>query len=628
MPLPILQKLPEVVPFTQHYEIPFPPWFYHIFHRSKLMIQHLTHVYGGLEPLRAALSTETMTRLAEASTALLVQIYSAETDRARILPIVSLIADQLPRATVVGASTVGEIAHGRLMTHQTVIGFTFFASSELAVVAMACHDGDERAVGAEIGRRARQCGDDLAGVLLLVTPLSMDAAALLEGMESVTIGRPVFGGGAGDYAAMAHSLVFAGSAFFDQGAVAVVFAGRELSIEPRTYLGWRPLSRAMRITQVDGMRVQTIDDRPAFEVYQRYLNIANDDQFFLNALEFPLLLERDGELLARVPIAADESGALQFVADVRAGEIVRLGYGDLELIVQDAEELHRSMARFSPQAVFLYTCGCRRFLMQEDVELETLPFETFAPTFGFYTYGEFFGATRLTLLNSTMVAVSLREGASARQTSAEISPTDPAPPVLRDPYANKHARIIARLLRFISTVTAELEASNRAITKLSITDRLTQLVNRIRLDQVLGEQIELASRYGTPFAVILVDVDHFKQVNDLHGHLIGDEVLVRVAHALRDHTRKVDVVGRWGGEEFMVIAPNTGTDEAAWLAEKLRLAIERIDIPDVGRKTCSFGVTAYEQGDDPTTLVSRADAALYAAKAAGRNRVEIGACNA
>lgn len=588
------------------------------------MIEHLTHVYSGLDGLRAELSSDAFTRLAESSTALLVQIYGAETDRAHMQPIVSLIAERLPRATVVGASTVGEIAHGRLLTHQTVIGFTFFASSELAVVAMGCHGGDERAVGAELGRRIRQWRADAAGVLLLATPLSIDAAALLEGMESAAIGCPVFGGGAGDYAAMARSLVFAGSDFFDRGAVAVVFAGGELSIEPRTYLGWRPLSRPMRITRVEGMRVQTIDDRPAFEVYQRYLNIANDDQFFLNALEFPLLLGRDGELLARVPIAADEGGALQFVADVRAGEVVRLGYGDLDLIVQDAKALHRSMARFSPQAVFLYTCGCRRFLMQEDVELETLPFETLAPTFGFYTYGEFFGATRLTLLNSTMVAVGLREGPSARQGSAELSQADPAPPALRDPYANKHARIIARLLRFISTVTTELEASNQEITKLSITDRLTQLVNRIRLDQVLDEQIELARRYGTPLAVILVDVDHFKQVNDLHGHLIGDEVLIRIAHALRDHTRKVDVVGRWGGEEFLIIAPNTGAEEAARLAEKLRTAIERIDMPGVGHRTCSFGVAAYERGDDPATLVSRADAALYAAKAAGRNRVESG----
>ena len=100
--------------------------------------------------------------------------------------------------------------------------------------------------------------------------------------------------------------------------------------------------------------------------------------------------------------------------------------------------------------------------------------------------------------------------------------------------------------------------------------------------------------------------------------------LIRVAHALRDHTRKVDVVSRWGGEEFMVIAPSTGAEEAARLADKLRSAIERMDIPGVGSKTCSFGVAAYERGDAPTTLVSRADAALYAAKAAGRNRVESG----
>ncbi len=595
------------------------------------MIQHVTHVYSDSATLLADMSTGPVAnaRASCGEGALLVQIYSAETQPEHMHAIAAAVSKHLPRAVIVGATTVGEVAHGRLITGQTVIGFTFFQASQLHTIAVACTGGDEREKGAEIGRRVAQSRGPVAGVLLLSTPLSIDASELLEGLSSSLQGIPVFGGGAGDYAAMNQSWVFCGTQSMERGAVAVVFSGTDLHIEPQTYLGWRPLSRPMRISKVDGLRVQEIDGRPAFDVYRRYLNIANDSQFFLNALEFPLLMERDGQLLARVPVAADETGALQFVADVHEGEIFRIGYGDLDLIVDDARGIQLSMRRFAPQALFLYTCGCRRFLMQEDVELETQPFQALAPTFGFYTYGEFFGTSRLSLLNSTMVAVGLREGdpptgvAGAREAPYNAAAEAFAPPS-RDPYANKHTRVVSRLLRFIDTLTSELEASHREVTQLSITDRLTQLVNRIRLDQVLEEWIQLAQRYGTPFSAILLDLDHFKEVNDHHGHLVGDDVLKRVAHALTVNTRSVDVVGRWGGEEFLVVVPNTRLEEARRLAEKLRAAIGSTEIPIVGRKRCSLGVAEYTPGDDPHTLVARADKALYDAKRAGRNRVEIG----
>lgn len=586
------------------------------------MIQHVTHVFTDLATLGAALSTGTIAQKAADSQAQLIQIYTAQADQPQILTITRMISDRLPTAIIIGATTVGEVAHGQLMTNQVIIGFTFFVSSRINLLALACSNGEERNAGAELGLRINDCAPDIAGVLLLSTPLSLDAAALLQGLESTLNGYPVFGGGAGDYAEISNSLLFAGNEHITQGAIAVVLSGPDLHIESKTYLGWQPLSRSMRITQVDGLHVQRIDGLPAFDVYRRYLNIADDEQFFLNALEFPFLLEREGELLARVPVASCNDGVLRFVADIQEGETFRLGYGDIELIAENAKVLHQSMKQFAPQAIFLYTCGCRRFLMQEDVELETLPFEQTAPTFGFYTYGEFFGSSKLTLLNSTMVAVGLREGEKQAQNKTEHTSKLAPRTDDRDPYANKHTRVVSRLLRFIDAVTSELEEAIEEVTKLSITDRLTQLVNRIRLDQVIDEQIALAKRYATPFAVILLDVDHFKLVNDTHGHLVGDAVLVQVAQVLVANTRAMEVVGRWGGEEFLVIVPNTNLADATQLAEKLRRALENTLHPVVGYKTGSFGVAAYASGDTPGELVARADAALYRAKHAGRNRVE------
>lgn len=587
------------------------------------MITHISHRYTNQEALEALLSDGKLLDIVAISSSILVQIFSADANPEHLRAVSALVSGKLPSATVVGATTVGEIYEGHLLTGSTVVGITCFESSTLSVMAMPCQGAHIREVGAELGTRISRCPGKIAGVILLATPLSIDAGALLQGIESTAGHFPIFGGGAADYGAMTHSLVLAGDKQYSQGAVAVVLSGDELHIESRTYLGWRPLSRSMQVTGVDQLLVETVDGKPAFDVYRRYLNIPNDENFFLNALEFPFLFERSGELLARVPIAATKDGALQFVADIQEGEHFRIGYGDMDLIVSDALHIHRSMADFSPQAIFLYTCGCRRFLMQNDVDLETQPFEALAPTFGFYTYGEFHSSRSLRLLNSTMVAVGLREGEVSVSSNRTLAVRTDTENHSSDPYAHKHTRVVSRLMRFIDAVTAELETSNREITKLSRTDRLTQLVNRIQLDHVLEESLQQALRYATPFSIILLDLDLFKQVNDIHGHLVGDEVLVSTAKILTANTRTNDTVGRWGGEEFLIVVPNASLSDAARLAEKLRSEIEAYDFPAVRKMTASFGVTSFVPEDDVEKMINRADITLYTAKHAGRNRVEL-----
>jgi diguanylate cyclase (GGDEF)-like protein len=170
----------------------------------------------------------------------------------------------------------------------------------------------------------------------------------------------------------------------------------------------------------------------------------------------------------------------------------------------------------------------------------------------------------------------------------------------------------------------KLRALNRQLESLSVTDRLTGLYNRVRLDKVLEKEILRAHRSEQPFGVVLLDIDHFKQVNDQHGHQAGDSVLVEVAKLLSDGTRVTDVVGRWGGEEFLIICPHTDGAGVFRLAENLRQAMQQHRFDIVGNKTASFGVASFVLGDTGRSIVARADAALYAAKAAGRNRVEMG----
>lgn len=171
---------------------------------------------------------------------------------------------------------------------------------------------------------------------------------------------------------------------------------------------------------------------------------------------------------------------------------------------------------------------------------------------------------------------------------------------------------------------ARLVEQNLQLERLAVTDQLTGLFNRLRLDHTLEEEHSRNMRYGTSFCVLLLDIDQFKAVNDTYGHQTGDEVLVGIARTLQDVIREVDVAGRWGGEEFLIICRETALDGALVLAEKLRTAIHARVYDKVGKMSASFGVAMFRPGEVLTETIARADAALYRAKQAGRNRVENG----
>jgi diguanylate cyclase (GGDEF)-like protein len=159
--------------------------------------------------------------------------------------------------------------------------------------------------------------------------------------------------------------------------------------------------------------------------------------------------------------------------------------------------------------------------------------------------------------------------------------------------------------------------------RLATTDTLTGIHNRRAFDEQLALELIRARRYGNKLALILLDIDHFKRINDRHGHQTGDRVLVDLARVVGGRLRASKVFARWGGEEFVVLAPNTDAEDAAHLAEEIRARVEAHDFPQVGRVTVSLGVTQYAPDDTTDRLWKRADTALYRAKAGGRNRVEV-----
>lgn len=168
----------------------------------------------------------------------------------------------------------------------------------------------------------------------------------------------------------------------------------------------------------------------------------------------------------------------------------------------------------------------------------------------------------------------------------------------------------------------QLHTVNQILEKQVATDVLTGLFNRLKLGSLLDAEITRAHRYTTPLAVILLDIDHFKQINDTRGHQIGDDVLRELAQRLVSNLRTCDAVARWGGEEFLIMLTNSHLQAGHECAEKLRAAIADFPFAAMPRVTASFGVAELQKGDQRETLINRADQALYRAKDNGRNRVE------
>lgn len=171
--------------------------------------------------------------------------------------------------------------------------------------------------------------------------------------------------------------------------------------------------------------------------------------------------------------------------------------------------------------------------------------------------------------------------------------------------------------------TKELIEKNQELLKLSITDKLTEIYNRAKLDKTLQEEFNRSKRYKTEFSVILIDIDFFKKVNDTFGHQIGDDVLKESAQVLKDSIRLTDVLGRWGGEEFLIISPQTNLEGAVKIAEHINNAIKLYKFKTYPNKvTMSIGVASYfEDMSKIEEILLNADKSLYKAKENGRDRV-------
>ncbi len=169
----------------------------------------------------------------------------------------------------------------------------------------------------------------------------------------------------------------------------------------------------------------------------------------------------------------------------------------------------------------------------------------------------------------------------------------------------------------------QLKEHNITLKKQLITDQLTKLYNRKYFDETIEKEIQRAKRYNTALSIIVADIDFFKKVNDNYGHIAGDNILSEFASIIKNNIRATDMAFRYGGEEFVILLPNTTSQEAKLLAKKLRKILKEHTFTNPKQITCSFGISEYKDKDTKETLFKKADEALYYVKNNGRDNIAI-----
>ena len=556
---------------------------------------------------------------------MLFHVFADNLEAEKIRHVCSLIEFALPEALYSGCTTSGNVMDGRLNMSHITITCTIFddPDTKVEVVQMPLTEETEPMVSSQIKQMVEE-RPWVKAIEMLVTIRGLSMTKFCEDLSEINEDIKLFGGGAfSDDLNEVSSFVFSsGHDCSEHAVVFTLFGGDRLSVYSEWVTGWRPLGRKLKITKADHAVLQELDNKPAYDIYYKYLNLRNDEEFFKHTLEFPFIYEHNGIDILRAPTACNEDGSLVMTADIEEGVEAYMAYGDPWTILEQVNETGLKLSRFEPQSIFLYSCAARRtFWGNEGSNRETSPFQDIAPTSGFYTSGEFMRTGKnLNQHNVTLLVTAMREGPlTGNMHNFRI----------KDHSLDGQASLVNRLANFVHAATEELESTIAMLELSSITDGLTKLYNRTeiqhRITAANTRYSESPDSVKAP-SLIMLDIDDFKKVNDTYGHHEGDVVIRRISDIMREQCAAVsgDIsIGRWGGEEFMILVPSADKDTVKNLAESLREAFKKEVFEVSGNHTVSVGVTTALPGEHVDVFCMRADDALYEAKGSGKDRVVI-----
>lgn len=532
-----------------------------------------------------------------------ISIFTHWNDPALIQAMTDGLSKAFPRAAIAGLTTAGGIEDGQMNTGKTILSFMAFDESPVEVLHYNMKD--------------------LRAVEILETQLTGNVEPFLDAISALPPSVAIFGGGADTDDLNQPSYIFDKEAIMNEGFVIMLFRGT-VKVLTRSVLGWQPLGRQVTITAMDGNMVIKELDHIAVNFYEKYLKIDPSVDFDKKTLSFSLVVEKDGVELARLPMSCRKDGSLVFNIALHVGDKLRMAYGDPNEIINGSRRVLGRIRDFGPQGMLLFSCVVRRYYLKDDVNQILSAYERITPAAGGYTRGEIDRIEgHVYTMNMNLVSAAFREETKDhKRTIADIT-GDPSH-MENDPALNLDDSLstVQRLASFITVTSKELSDAYQKLAFVAGHDSLTDLLNRGRIEWVLRHLIEDTNKTHHTFSAIMIDIDFFRHINDTYGHSVGDDVLIRLADIMKSGVRPTDYAGRWGGDEFVILLPDTDIDQSEKVADRMRKNFAEADIlPDGKAVTASFGVTTSYEGETLESFYRRMDSALYTAKGAGKNQV-------
>lgn len=532
-----------------------------------------------------------------------ISIFTHWNDPALIQAMTDGLSKAFPRAAIAGLTIAGGIEDGQMNTGKTILSFMAFDESPVEVLHYNMKD--------------------LRAVEILETQLTGNVEPFLDAISALPPSVAIFGGGADTDDLNQPSYIFDKEAIMNEGFVIMLFRGT-VKVLTRSVLGWQPLGRQVTITAMDGNMVIKELDHIAVNFYEKYLKIDPSVDFDKKTLSFPLVVEKDGVELVRLPMSCRKDGSLVFNIALHVGDKLRMAYGDPNEIINGSRRVLGRIRDFGPQGMLLFSCVVRRYYLKDDVNQILSAYERITPAAGGYTRGEIDRIEgHVYTMNMNLVSAAFREETKDhKRTIADIT-GDPSH-MENDPALNldDFLSTVQCLVSFITVTSKELSDAYQKLAFVAGHDSLTDLLNRGRIEWVLRHLIEDTNKTHHTFSAIMIDIDSFKHINDTYGHSVGEDVLIRLADIMKSGVRPTDYAGRWGGDEFVILLPDTDIDQSEEVADRMRRNFAEADIlPDGKAVTASFGVTTSYEGETLESFYRRMDSALYTAKGAGKNQV-------
>ena len=340
---------------------------------------------------------------------ILIQVFTGNPGKRYILLLQEILKELLPQAVIIGATTDGEIIGQKVLTKNTVISISVFQNTSIKSILIEHENKNSYETGKKIAENI--LSDNTKAVILFSDGINTNADELLKGFEEKNGKVLLTGGMAGDNGLLKQTFVFNEDKITDSGAVAVALNSDSLQAASTFKYDWLPIGKEFIVTKSDKNRVYTIDNIPAYELYKKYLGEDLAKKLPAVGIEFPLVIKKGDNLIARACIKDPKDGSLIFAGNIKEGEIVQFAYGNIETILQTSESFANFLENHPCESIFIYSCMARRRFLKSSAPLELKPLKDLTDSIsGFFTYGEFYTTKRhYELLNETMTVLMLSE---------------------------------------------------------------------------------------------------------------------------------------------------------------------------------------------------------------------------